>query len=70
MELFSRTEMNIQIGPKVKQVWNVEMHVLNNFWGFVINTTAYILGQFSLHLLLLKSSMIELLAGNFSSANC
>ena len=28
------------------------------FWGVVINTTAYHLGRYSIHLLLLKSSMI------------
>ena len=35
------------------------MHVLHNFWGVDINTTAFCLGQYSLHLLLLKSSMTK-----------
>ena len=35
------------------------MHVLHNFWVFDINTTAFRLGQYSLHLLLLQSSMAE-----------
>ena len=25
--------MNKQIGPKVKQLWNVAMHEQHNFWG-------------------------------------
>ena len=49
-------EMSKQVGPKVKQLWNVAMHVRHNFLGVVINTTAYHLGRYSLHLLLLKSS--------------
>ena len=36
--------MNIRIGPKDKQVWNVTVQVLQIFEGFVINTTAYHLG--------------------------
>ena len=39
--------------PKVKQVWIVVII----FWGAVTNTTAHHLGQYSLHLLPLKSSM-------------
>ena len=44
------------IGPVLKQVWSVVMHVLNNFGGMChkpqqLTTWA--------HLLLLKSSMIE-----------
>ena len=35
--------------------------VLHNFFRFNINTTAFCLGRSSLHLLLLKSSMAELL---------
>ena len=49
--------MNKWIGPKVKQAWNVAMLVLHNFLGLVINTTAYHLAGYSLHLLLLKCSM-------------
>ena len=41
----------------VKQVLNVAMQVLHNLLGFVTNTTAYLLGWYSLHLLTLKSSM-------------
>ena len=33
------------------------MELCHNFWVFDISTTAYHLGQYSLHLLLLKSSM-------------
>ena len=46
--------MNNQIGPTVKHVWNDAMHRLNIFWGFVINTTAYHLDQYNLHLLYTK----------------
>ena len=46
------------IATVVKHVWNVAMHVLHNFMEVVIGTTAYQLGQCSLHLLLLKSSMV------------
>ena len=35
-------------------------HVLHNFFGYVQNTTAFCLARSSLHLLLLKSSMIHL----------
>ena len=52
--------MNNWIGPTVKQVWNYAMHVLHIFLGFNINTTASSLGQYSLHLLLLKSTMPKL----------
>ena len=34
------------------------MHVLHNFWGLDINTTAFRLGRYSLYLPLLKSSMV------------
>ena len=50
-------EMNSWIGPTVKHLWNDDMHVLHKFVGFNINTTAFCLGQSTLHLLLLKSSM-------------
>ena len=50
--------MNNRIGPTVKQVWNVVMHVLLIIVGFVINRSAH-LGRYSLHLLLLKSSMVS-----------
>ena len=49
--------MNNWIGPIVKHVWNDTMLVLHNFMSFVINTTAYRLDLYSLHLLPLKSSM-------------
>ena len=45
---------------KVEQEWNVAKHVLHNFFVFVINTTTYYMGRYSLHLLLLKSSMARL----------
>ena len=51
-------EMYNWIGPKVKQVWNNAMHVLHNFLGFDMNTTAFYLGRYSLHILLLKSSIV------------
>ena len=56
--------MNNQIGPTVKHVWNDAMHVLSNILGFVINTTAYHLGRYSLHLLQLKSSVRRLIGVN------
>ena len=43
-----------RIDPKVKQVSNAAMH---NFGGVVKNKTACHLGQYSLHLLLLKNSI-------------
>ena len=53
--------MSNWISPTVKQLWNYAMHVLHNFFRFNTNTTAFCLGQSSVHLLLLKSSMIKLL---------
>ena len=50
-------EMSNWIGPTVKELWNFAMHVLHKFFGFNINATAFCLGQSSLHLLKLKSSM-------------
>ena len=41
----SIVEMNNWIGPTVKHEWNNAMHVLRNFLGFDINTTAFHLGQ-------------------------
>ena len=52
--------MNKWISPKVKQLWHVAMHgLLHAFFlgGGVITTTAYHLGRYSLHLILLKSSL-------------
>ena len=49
--------MSNWIGPTGKQLWNYAMQVLHNFWGLNINTTAFCLGQSSIHLLLPKSSM-------------
>ena len=43
-------KMNNWIGPTVKQLWKYAMHVQHNFFGFNINTTAFCLGQSSLHL--------------------
>ena len=54
-------EMNKCISARVKQVWNVPMHVLHRFLGFIINTTDQHLGQHDLHVLLLKSSIKYLL---------
>ena len=56
-------EMNNQIGPAVKQEWNDAMHVLHNIWGVVINTLAYHLGRYNLHLLILKSSVGRQVSG-------
>ena len=42
-----------------KQLWNYAMHVLHKFFGLNINTTAVCLGRSNLHLLLLKSSMVQ-----------
>ena len=53
-------EINNQIGPNIEQLWNVAMQVLHNILGFVLNTTAYHMGRYSCHLLLLKSSMVQL----------
>ena len=67
-ELFSRQkDMKNQISPTVKHVWNVAMHALLNIFGFVINTTANHLTQYSLHLLLLKSFMMTSLRMSFQS---
>ena len=49
--------MNNWIGPTVKHVWNNAMHALHNFWGFDVYTSAFRLGLYNPHLLLLKSSM-------------
>ena len=49
MELFSR-----------RRLWNDTVFVLLILFGFVINTTAYHLGRYGLHLLLLKSSIAML----------
>ena len=57
-DLWSPLAEGNKVGPIVKHVWNVSMHMLHIF-GFVINTTAYHLGRYSLHLLLLKRSMFS-----------
>ena len=49
--------MNNWIDPRVQQLWNFSTHVLYILGGFNINTTAFCLGRWSLHLILLKSSM-------------
>ena len=53
--------MNTWISRMVKRVWTYAMHVLHNFFRFVINTTVYHLCRYSLHLLLLKRSMVEVI---------
>ena len=52
--------MSNWIGPTVKQLWNFAINVLHNFLGLNISNTPFCLGRYSLHLLLLKSSMTEL----------
>ena len=54
-------EMINRIGPKVKQVWNVA-YICYIFWGgwVVINTTAYHLIQYSLHLLVLPKELHDI----------
>ena len=59
VELFCRMRWTTGIGTTVKHELNNAMHVLHNFLGFDINTTAFCLGQYSLRLLLLKTSMSE-----------
>ena len=56
-EAYSKEEIEIDLA--VKQVWNVAMLLLHNLWGFVINMTSFHLGRYSLHLLLLQSSMSQ-----------
>ena len=49
--------MNNQIGPWVKDAWNVVKHVLHNYFGTYMITTAYSLGRYLptiLHLFVLK----------------
>ena len=58
----SISTLNKRIGPKVKQVWNVAMHVVHNYFGFDINTTAYHLDRYNLYLLILKSSMSKFIS--------
>ena len=48
--------MNNLIGPIVKHAWNDNMHS-RHFFQFVINTTAYHLGLFSLHLILIGKEL-------------
>ena len=43
--------------PNSQTTMECSMHVLHKFWGVNINTTAFCLGQYSLHLPLLKSSI-------------
>ena len=52
--------MNNWFGSTFKQVLNDAMNVEHYFEGFDINTTAYCLGQYSLHLLLPKSSKLKM----------
>ena len=58
MELFSRRRWAT---GSAQQLWNYAMHVLHNFLGFYINTTAFCLGRSNLHLPILKSSMAYLI---------
>ena len=62
MELFRRRKWTT---GSAQHVWNNAMHVLHNFWEFVINTLIYDLGPYSLHLLLLKSSMGQIIISYF-----
>ena len=55
---YTMEQMNNWIDPTVRQLRSYTMHVLHNFQGFNTNTTAFCLGRCSLHLLLLKSSMV------------
>ena len=59
-------ELNNQISPTVKQLWN---YVLHEFFEFNINTAAFCLGRSSLHLLLQKSSMPQLLSNEHHIVN-
>ena len=43
--------------PKSQTSMEICMHMLHNFFGFVLNTAAYHFGQYILHLLPLKSSV-------------
>ena len=54
-------EMNNWIGPTVKRLWNDAIMCCIILGFFYLNTTAYCLGQYSLHLLLPKSSMVVLM---------
>ena len=56
--LVTLKERSKRICPKVIEVWNT--HVRYNFWGVVINKTAYHLGRCSIRLLLLTSYMDRL----------
>ena len=49
--------MNSCVGPTVDHIWNIAMHMLCKFFRCVKNTTAYPLGQYSLHLLLPKTEL-------------
>ena len=49
--------MNNRISPKVKQVWNVSMHVMRICWGLSSTQEINTRLNYSLHLLLLKCSM-------------
>ena len=50
-------EMNNWIGSTDKHLLNDAIHMLHKFLWFDTNTTAFCFSQYSLHLLLLKSSM-------------
>ena len=54
-----KKEMNSWIGPTIKQLLELCHLCVKYFFGFNIKTTAFCLGQYSLHLLLLKSSMVR-----------
>ena len=43
----------------VKHVWNIAIHVLQIFWGFIVSTTSYHLGRCRICILLLKSYMVD-----------
>ena len=58
MELLSRRRSTT---GSAQHAWNGTVYVLLILFRFVINTTGYHLGRYSLHLILLKSSMTKLL---------
>ena len=59
MELINRRRW-----ATAKQLCNFAMNVLHNFFRFYINTKAFCLDRYSLHILPLKSSMADLLEQN------
>ena len=58
MELFSRRRWATGLGQQSNNYRIMPFMCYIIFLGFNINTTAFCLGRYSLHLLLLKSSMV------------